>query len=83
MTEATMINAVIYEPLPDDPASGRILWSTRAPAGAMAMEPRPWIQTAEFDGEYDRSHKIEGGQLVQTHRWILDGDGRRVGLEPL
>lgn len=77
------INAVIYEPLPDDPTSGRILWSTQAPAGAMAMETRPWIVTAEYDGEYDRSHKVEAGQLVQTHRWILDEHGRRVGVEPL
>jgi hypothetical protein len=80
---ADNISAVIYEPLPDDPSSGRILWSTVAPPGAMAMETRPWVPTLVYDADYDRSHKVEAGQLVQTHRWLLDAEGRRVGLEPI
>lgn len=77
------VTAVIYEPLPDDPDSGRILWVTQAPAGAMLLEPRPWIPADDADPEIDQTHKVKARQLVQTHRWILDGDGRRVGVEPL
>lgn len=69
MTEHTRVNAVIYEPLPDDPGTGRILWATQAPLGAMELETRAWIATEEFSPEYDSTHVVENYRLVQTHRF--------------
>lgn len=59
-----MINAVVFEPLPDDPTSGRILWSTQAPAGAMALETRPWIEVDPYAPNYDATHKVVSGALA-------------------
>lgn len=75
--------AVIYEPLPGDPSSGKILWSTQAPLAALQRETRPWIATPTFDPEFDRTHKVEGGLLVQTHQWVLSEGGRRLHVIPL
>lgn len=77
------INAVIFEPLPNDPSSGRILWTTQAPLGALELETRPWIATEDYDPQLDQTHRVEGGRLVQTHRWVLDENNRRIGVEPL
>lgn len=70
MTEHTRVNAVIYEPLPDDPGTGRILWATQAPLGALEQDTRfSWIATEEFSPEYDATHCVENYRLVQTHRY--------------
>ncbi|KQV66647.1 hypothetical protein [Caulobacter sp. Root343] len=77
------IPAVIYEALPNDPTSGRILWATQAPPGALMLETRPWIATDLYDAQVDQTHKVEAGRLVQTHQWVLDEQGRRLRVEPL
>lgn len=78
-----LIPAVIYEALADDPNSGRILWATEAPPGALERETRPWIATEFYDAQIDQTHKVQAGRLVQTHRWVLDENGRRLHIEPL
>lgn len=71
------INAVIYQPLPDDPGTGRILWATQAPIEALEQDDRfAWISTEQFSAEYDATHCVENYRLVQTHRFeTVDVDG--------
>lgn len=70
MTERTRINAVIYQPLPDDPGTGRILWSTQSELEALEQDTNnAWIPTEDFSPEYDSTHVVENYRLVQTHRF--------------
>jgi hypothetical protein len=59
-----MTCAVIYEPLPNDPRSGRILWGTSTTAGALALETRPWIPVDVLKPDYDETHKVVDRKLV-------------------
>lgn len=82
MAERTRVNAVIYEPLPDDPSTGRIRWATQAPLEALEQETRfSWIVTEDFSPEYDATHCVQDYRLVQTHRFEtveIDGVETRV-----
>lgn len=52
--------AVIY-----DPADGRIIQTKSASAEVMAKDPRPWIEVTEHRIDYDVTHRVENGVLVE------------------
>jgi hypothetical protein len=55
---------VIYEPLPDDPTSGRIIQTSCGTDGSILAESRPWVEVAVYRMDYDRTHKVLAGQVV-------------------
>lgn len=79
------VNAVIYQPLPEDPGTGRILWSTQAPAEALQQDTKnAWIATEEFSPEYDATHVVQDYRLIQTHRFeVVTQDGVTRVLVPI
>ncbi|AKU43446.1 hypothetical protein CPT_Sansa42 [Caulobacter phage Sansa] len=59
-----MITALIYEPKPDDPKSGRIIQTVQA--YDMSAEPRPWVPAPdnEYRIDWDRTHKIVNEEVL-------------------
>ena len=55
-----MIVAVVY-----DPATGRILHTATASAAALDAGPWPYIAVDEFRFDYDATHMVIDGQLVE------------------
>lgn len=54
-----MITAVFY-----DPETGDILATTQGPPAALNADPRPWVEAAVFQMDYDRTHMILNGVLT-------------------
>ena len=52
--------AVIY-----DPEDGRIIQTKSASPIAMAQDSRPWIEVEEHRLDYDVTHMVIDGQLVE------------------
>lgn len=59
-----MNTVVIFEPLPDDPTSGRIIQTCQGTDQSILSETRPWVEVAVYRMDYDRTHKVVAGQLV-------------------
>lgn len=55
--------AVIYQPLPNDPSSGTVLWTTEATEQALQASSLPWVEVTEMRC-FGATHKVLSGKLV-------------------
>lgn len=58
-----MLTVAVYQPLPDDPSSGKILWTTQATARSLQASSLPWIEVPG-PGDYGSTHKVVAGALA-------------------
>ena len=54
-----MITAVLY-----DKETGKIYCTTQATLASLEADSRDWISVDTYSMTYDRTHKVENGQLV-------------------
>lgn len=68
-----MKTVVIYEPLENDPNSGKIVQTVQTIEANLVHEPRPWIEAPEYRIDWDRTHKVLNGQLVEQTLELPNG----------
>jgi hypothetical protein len=68
-----MKTVVIYEPLESDPTSGKILQTVQTIESNLEHEARPWIEVPEYRIDWDRTHKVLNGELVEQTPELPNG----------
>lgn len=53
----------VYQPLPHDPTSGKILWTTEASPLALQASALPWVEVSEVK-DYGATHEVVAGALT-------------------
>lgn len=68
-----MKTVVIYEPLEGDPTSGKIIQTVQTIEENLAYESRPWVEVPEYRIDWDRTHKVLNGQVVEQTMELPNG----------